>query len=419
MAFSVDQGNFTKSTAGAPVDQAITGVGFVPKALILWQTPQTSAGTTAHMMAGMGVSDGTTDHAVHMSAQDAATITNIDTRHAAKISTITNQIGTLLAEADLKSFDADGFTLTWTTNNGSAYIIHYLALGGDDLTNVDVNFFTVKSGTGSQSITGVGFKPDAMITLGNQIGSDPPGTISNASMTVGMTSGEGLGGDQKTIGMWSKNAGLLLFGTTTETRKGAAGGRVYTDGTASQAGQGGVDTFDNDGFTLDWGLAPVANSRCGFLALKGGQYHVAKEDARNSTTGTKAYTGYGFQPNGLFIIQSQLAGGWTSHSLGGIGGVSGVGTDGAIWWGDEDAVTTTVSDKHTSTTKCVRHGAPGGATLAEADLDSFDSDGYTLDWTTVDASGRAFFTLAFGDAAAGVTHIRQGVSLGSANVGVL
>jgi hypothetical protein len=34
---------------------------------------------------------------------------------------------------------------------------------------------------------------------------------------------------------------------------------------------------------------------------------------------------------------------------------------------------------------------------AEADLDSFDADGFTLDWVAADATARELFVLALGD----------------------
>ncbi len=40
------------------------------------------------------------------------------------------------------------------------------------------------------------------------------------------------------------------------------------------------------------------------------------------------------------------------------------------------------------------------AVYEAADLVSFDNDGFTLDWTTADATAREFIGIAFGDAAA-------------------
>ena len=64
MALDVKSFSFTKSTGGAPVTQSITGIGFLPKALILWMTAQVSSGFATGYQASMGVSDGATDYAI-------------------------------------------------------------------------------------------------------------------------------------------------------------------------------------------------------------------------------------------------------------------------------------------------------------------------------------------------------------------
>ena len=47
---------------------------------------------------------------------------------------------------------------------------------------------------------------------------------------------------------------------------------------------------------------------------------------------------------------------------------------------------------------------PTITTVAEADLTAFGSDGFTLDWTTADATAREFFYLALGDAGTAPTE---------------
>ena len=68
---------------------------------------------------------------------------------------------------------SDGFTVNWITA-GSPWIVHYMALGGPDLTNAAVGTFTPTSGTGSQSVAGLAFQPDFLMFLSvdsNTVGS--------------------------------------------------------------------------------------------------------------------------------------------------------------------------------------------------------------------------------------------------------
>ena len=39
-----------------------------------------------------------------------------------------------MKEADLASWDATNFTLNWTTNDSTAYVIHFIAIGGSDVS---------------------------------------------------------------------------------------------------------------------------------------------------------------------------------------------------------------------------------------------------------------------------------------------
>jgi hypothetical protein len=61
--------------------------------------------------------------------------------------------------------DPDGFTIRWTTNEARADIIHYIALGGTDITNAVASDFTMTTGSGTQDVTGLGFQPDFLMFL--------------------------------------------------------------------------------------------------------------------------------------------------------------------------------------------------------------------------------------------------------------
>src|SRR3990172_4848530 len=124
MALSALAGNFVANTGTG--NQAITGVGFQPKALIFGFVAKTADGVGTgdgkYAVAGMAVSS--TQRAAVCFADDAARHTNV------KCLVMVNGASTLLAEADLVTMDSDGFTINWSTAPSGAWIIPYVAFGG-------------------------------------------------------------------------------------------------------------------------------------------------------------------------------------------------------------------------------------------------------------------------------------------------
>ncbi len=109
------------------------------------------------------MTDGTTSRSVAAASQTAqAVISNASTRMANKALTIVQWGEVLVAEADLQSWDATNFTLNWTTNDANAYVIHYIVIGGTDVS-AKVLQWNMRTSTGNQSVTGVGFQPNAVI----------------------------------------------------------------------------------------------------------------------------------------------------------------------------------------------------------------------------------------------------------------
>jgi hypothetical protein len=173
-------GNFTKTTSAAPASQAVSGVGFQPAAVIFYWTRQTATGQAANISAGYGFATGSSnERAIAIASDDNLADSNTGSRQSQDncIILLSNGTPTLGAQAELTSFDSDGFTLNWTTNESRADIIYYVAIGGPDLTNALASSFTLTTGAGSQAITGVGFQPDFLMFL----------SIDNTSMNANLT----------------------------------------------------------------------------------------------------------------------------------------------------------------------------------------------------------------------------------------
>jgi hypothetical protein len=159
-------GSFAKRIT--PGVQVITGVGFTPKAIIFWTAGSLAASGTwnGQVAALLGFTAGPANsYCCFAGASDGVATTNTTRRIAAKAISMTYQ-ETLFDEADLQSFDADGFTLNWTAaSNGAwgAVVINYMVLGGSDITDAKVMNWTSPTTATNKVVTGVGFKPDLVL----------------------------------------------------------------------------------------------------------------------------------------------------------------------------------------------------------------------------------------------------------------
>jgi hypothetical protein len=164
-------GSFTITTQAAPATQVVSGVGFQPKAVIFFWTRQDVTDTKQdHIRAGYGFTSGSGGQRAVALASDHG----LDANTAADTGRMQSDTSVILmlndgapalgAEAQLVSLDGDGFTLNWISNEGRSDIIHFIALGGTDLTGAQAGTFTKQSGTGGQPVGGnwlpAGF-PDA------------------------------------------------------------------------------------------------------------------------------------------------------------------------------------------------------------------------------------------------------------------
>lgn len=309
MALSVKQGTFSKATSTG--NQAITGIGFQPKVLILWASRQTSLGADA----SFGLSDGATffmgfaiatgQFCGGWGARDGS-----DTSRTIRMASLTScirirnpQVSTVDLEdsATLNSLDTDGFTLNWSVASASAYKIHYLAIGGSDITNTYIGSFT-PSVLGTFSVTGVGFKPDIIFTMNSTPDS---GVAADAKFGIGVAISST---NQGAIGVQTANAQAV---TIASTRQQTDRCTLFTRSNDSIDGDCSLTSMNNDGFTLN--VVHTDTDPVYFLAIKGGSWNVGNFLATNSSEPvTQTISGLGFQPKGLLLFGRGRAAGTTA-----------------------------------------------------------------------------------------------------------
>lgn len=396
MAFQTKMGSIVLPTSAGSI--RVENIPFQPKALIMWNTRQTATGFANDSSFNVGFAASATQRVSSsirsLDATAAATATSV--RLATETFCLVPAITAGAAKEmtlDLASMNNDGFTLTLATPGATAaYIAHYLALGGSDLTNAFVGVATPTTGTGNKAITGVGFQPDCVLTLENSLISPfGAGGNSNANMQLGaFTAKAGMTTHWRTID--SVNPTQTLQYQRTDKMVG-----VYSSTADTLDHEATLVSMDSDGFTLNYTTRANANTFM-FLALKGGKYDVRSE-TQGISVGTKITTELGFKPRGLLLMgQNAVANSSVDltqgkMSLGASDGIS----EGSIWGSVTDNVATSETRQVTLTDKIIRHATNPSTTNAEADLVSFDQNGYTLNWTTADATARQFISVAFGN----------------------
>lgn len=369
------------TATGSAVDPvAFTGVGFEPKALYVFGVDGYND--------GYHYDDATLGHSWAVTAGDEIGMRkrfNVDSFHS-------NEVGAYLAfgfaTADLVSFDPDGFTLDFSS--GTSWQFYYMAFGGADLEAYKGSFILPSdNSTADIVVTGVGFQPDFLITLGE---GDIGGVYVDYS--YGMASSPT---DQACC--------LQQAGFGRNVQNSFQSGFIHREHGPKKAA---LETFDADGFTISvTDNAGSLEREVWFLALKdpGTEFKVGVETQKTST-GTKATTGVGFQPGAGLFVGTKL----TSANEDDAGNVATQITWGVYDGAEAFGVVNEVCFKSAATRGCQARNVEGivlsnsdpeagsnpGVTLAEASLNSWDPDGFSLDWTTADSIARYFMYGVFG-----------------------
>lgn len=389
MALSTFVGSFTVPAATG--NKAVTGVGFLPLAMFFWGINRSSDGATtsatsnadAPSFYGMAVSS--SSRVVILIDDDFSFVSQGTAEDATKCIKL-REAGVVKFAADFVSMDSDGFTVNFTTGFATADVVNFMALGGSDLTNASIVSFASQAGTGNQAVTGAGFKPDAIVLLGQE------GSAYRFTIGFGVSS--------------------TSRGSSGTNDDGGGGASVYQSaskvfaaplGATAIKREADLVSMDSDGFTVNWTTAATGQNIFA-LSLKGGQYKAGAITQKTST-GSQATTGIGFQPTGLLCSTGQQtagAGRVASTILVNVAAASGSTHRAVTIYRDWNNLTAELNR-----TKVYSARADDGTpTLqGQADLTSFDAGGWTLNYGTADATAREIIYLAMGSAAAGAAPI--------------
>jgi hypothetical protein len=378
LALSTATGTFTAPTSTGT--KSVTGLGFQPSALILWGDALTSSvdtGTTMFPWFGFAAD------ASHQAVCSQSILTSTGYQDNANCAALT------AAEmlASLSSFDAGGFTLNFTAVN-VAYIINYLAIGGGDLTNATVAQITAPASTGAQATTGVGFKPDCILTLTIQDTNTPPD-----SFGVG-TIWPSIGCALSSSARWARGASDSSNPTSYQRTVKAISG---TDDAVTI--EADLTSMDADGFTLNFSTT-VSGAYIYVLCLKGPQFAVGSI-AQPSSTGNQSVTGLAFQPAAELFTTDMLVASTSPASNANESVGAAVDSTHRSVAGSQYVSGAARTSQNAAT--CIRMYGGSTTIVAAADFVSQDATGFTINWTSANATARQVLYLAIGPKAAGVT----------------
>lgn len=415
MVLSFKTGQWTsRSTAGTDV---VTGLGFQPKAIIIYDLAYYVAFETIDSYAyfGIGAAVDTTaaNQRCHFNVSEdggASSVTHQAWNNAAVCNPGTGD-GFNSAGA-ISAIGADGFTVNWSTISHASKQ-QYMAFGGADLTNAKVGEITVPSVTGNQAITGVGFQPDVIILFGS--GNTTVATVTGYSSGLGFATSSS---NQACNATFTKNAMSTRANKHYQRGANTACYALVDNTTPTNLGlEGSLVTMGADGFTINWTTVATAQQgvKIGYLAMKGGSWKVGS--FTSPITGTapvsQSTSGVGFRPKGIVLTSVCGTSATTvqannKRSL----GCGSLSTDRRCGFsGDNDATTSSVTMNVQKAAKIasmytIVANETNSTINAEADLTSLDADGFTLSWTTRDTNAYELLYLAAGDTVA-VTGARN------------
>jgi hypothetical protein len=386
-------GNFTKITSGTTQNVA-HGLGETPKAIILWTAGKTNANLDANYRFGFGFSDGTTDKSVANSSLDNSNPTSSSRRIANKVITIIDSGGTVSAEADLQSMDSTNFTLSWSTNNATAYRLHFIAVGGRRVS-AKVLGWTMRTSTGNQSVTGVGFQPDVVLHAhaGSGFTATPPSTSGSAAL--------GLSAMDVNGGQWANAIFSTDGASSSDAQRYERGDQcvVAIGGSLSKTKEASFVSMDSDGFTIDYSTASSSASQVISLALKGVSASAGTfTKTTAAATASQQITGVTSIPRLVMLasVNNTATTSVAAHARFSFG-ASDVTTPGAVTFQDTDGLNPSSVDAVDRT--IVLHQKVNNNTQtddAEATVSSFDQGGFTLSWGINDAVATEYGYVALG-----------------------
>jgi len=379
-------------------DQIITTTklgGLTPKLAILTCVRATVNDTPAdHLSVSHGMTDGTNHfvtHALNEHGQAGSSPRRIGTTDQIVMINSPSTPTAREGEATFSEFVTNGLTINWNDALDGAYLLTVTFFAGSDLS-ADVGTISLLSSP--TSLTGLSYEPDVVLMSGHGSGwSDT--TSPNGEWFQGWAVNDG-----------SETQMNHAFDNISSASAGDPAGILQDDHIISNFYNNGINrdffltSFNSDGFTteMDWAGSDLS---IGYATLNfGGAINVwaGVVDSKIVSTGELAYTGIGFKPQAALMLPTTIKAVNTAVTDGdaGVTGFSAMdATDQYCSTVQEEYGSAETDNQSLSSDSALLVPLDDGSDGYQASFVSFDSDGFTLNYSIVDAEARKICVLAF------------------------
>lgn len=377
--------------------------GLTPVAALLIVSFATADGVAAdHAMLSVGAVTGASNRwTAYMSDEHAAaTSDSYNGSVATKCIRIISPLdGTVDGEADFSAWVSEGITINWTDAPAAAYLLTVIFFAGTDVTAHANSVALGNTVDVAVDITAPGFRPVLVITaLVSQLAElslgfvqeNGAGTVTQRAVTSVARDGQAT---MQNLTAYRNDAGIIEIGV---------GGALIW--------YGEFNTFDSQGFSVTPRTAGAASRTLNYLALSFGgavSTWVGTHTTPTSTNAAYADTGPNFKPQFVLLMPSlnEVQATVATDSRAFSWGLSALDADEqyATSISSEDAA----ADGNTqSLSDNVAVSLPNhaGALDIEATLVSFDTTGWTLNYSNITATAKLWPALAIQEFVASAGH---------------
>jgi hypothetical protein len=260
------------------------------------------------------------------------------------------------------------------------------------MLNAVVGSFALTGSTGNQTVTGLGFTPQVVLFW-----FAAPQTADGSAATANIGFGVGISSSNRRCIFQRSGDSISTTIVDAYQRQDCV---LVSGATGVVSEKIDLVSLNNGGFTVNVitnasAIASIVN----YLALGGSDLTgVASGSTTLPTTPTTAsVTGLGFQPTAVILFASTVTTADPLTAEGSSGGFLGWAVQGGAQvynsFYSKDAVTTSVTASGNQTTACATL-TTGTTVSAQATLQSFNSGGFTLNWTTVTGSADVIYYIA-------------------------
>lgn len=376
MAVTTEVGSYSKSNGAAPATDTIT-LAAEPKAMIFfWGNINTLDTRAIFTICGIGFTDFTNERCSLIGIENASDPSDTYKRFMTDktLAIIDPSNGNLIAQADVTK-SSNVVTVTWTLNDGSLRKIKYMAIYGDDITNVKVGSITATTGSGSLSTTDPGFQPD-FVMFHSTFQTTAATSEAHAQLTLGWAASSA----EQAATAWLNRDALATVDLRSYQRTDSCLLEILNDGSGEEK-RYDFTSFDATGFTLNK-TTSVTATEIHYLAIKGGDWTSFAFD-KDTDTGEQlvAVDLDGGTPKGAFFASGMNAASTSilSEDSGLVLGASDGTNDSSIYIADDDAGAAIVVRGATSAQYALM-GGNFGALNAQATVQSFGADTIDLEW---------------------------------------